>query len=650
MDSAETSAERAHAILERDGGVAPELLPADIYQSWERCLALGLDPRKRPEVRVEPAVKLNEAREKLGPARRLALAELHGLSSQIAGSSFMIAFTNADCMLLDVIADPEFVTPARAAGLRPGTIWNEATCGTNALGSAAIQRQAAVVHRAEHFFIDHLGLTCIAHPVFAPDGSLLGVIDASSDCAERQRHTKVLMQLAAAQIENGVFREQHRGDTIIAIHQHSEYLHSLSAGLMALRGDGQVVGANSQARSFLRGRSIAEGPSFEDFFDLKFDALLAQGRQLDCVRMRDRGGLSFVARMEASQGQQAASRTVRATANKIRPSPGKPAFVADDPRLLAIVKEVELAVARQLPILIRGETGTGKELLARHAHIASGRKGAFVPINCAALPDSLIEAELFGYADGAFTGARRGGAKGLVAEADGGTLFLDEIGELPMALQAVLLRLLDDWTVRPVGGQRSIVDVQLVSATNVKLDDAVASGRFRADLLYRMNALEVTLPSLATRSDIDAIAVYVLRMIAPGFRLEQEALAHMRSHPWPGNIRQLRNELARASLKAADGMIDKSMIEAACTNHNDHQHADVRSPHQRGQPTVQSMASPYAVTSPAGDASMRGAHKDMVMAALADAGGNISLAARHLRVSRNTIYRVLGRTAPTGPK
>ena len=637
MDIAETSAERAHAILERDGGVAPELLPADIYQSWERCLALGLDPRKRPDVRVEPAAKLNEAREQLGPARRLALAELHGLSAQIAGSSFMIAFTNADCMLLDVIADPEFVTPARAASLRPGSVWTEATCGTNALGSAAIQRQAAVVHRAEHFFVDHLGLTCIAHPVFAPDGSLLGVIDASSDCAERQRHTKVLMQLAAAQIENGVFREQHRGDTIIAIHQHSEYLHSLSAGLLAFRGDGQVVGANTQARSYLHGRSIAEGPSFEDFFDLKFDALLAQGRQRDCVRMRDRGGLTFVARMEASQGQQDAVRSVRAPAEKIRPSLKKLPFVADDPRMLAIVKEVELAVARQLPVLIRGETGTGKELLARHAHAASGRKGAFVPINCAALPDSLIEAELFGYADGAFTGARRGGAKGLVAEADGGTLFLDEIGDLPMPLQAVLLRLLDDWTVRPVGGHRSIVDVQLVSATNVKLDAAVASGRFRADLLYRMNALEVTLPTLSTRSDIDAIAQHLLKVIAPGCQLDDGALGHMRSHPWPGNIRQLRNELARASLKAVDGVIDRSMIEAACTHHNGHETAGAQTPPAAAMPSV-------------GDPSLRNAHKDMVLAALAETGGNISLAARQLKVSRNTIYRALGRTAPATSK
>ena len=206
-----------------------------------------------------------------------------------------------------------------------------------------------------------------------------------------------------------------------------------------------------------------------------------------------------------------------------------------------------------MPILIRGETGTGKEQLARHAHAASGRIGAFVPVNCAALPESLIEAELFGYADGAFTGARRGGAVGLVKEADGGTLFLDEIGDMPVALQAVLLRLLDDWTVRPVGGVRAKVDVFLVSATNASLDNAIAEGRFRSDLLYRLNTLEVTLPRLRDRSDFEAIVHHLLGAIDPNCEITPATIAHLAVRPWPGNIRELRNMLARFTLATADG-------------------------------------------------------------------------------------------------
>jgi transcriptional regulator of acetoin/glycerol metabolism len=284
----------------------------------------------------------------------------------------------------------------------------------------------------------------------------------------------------------------------------------------------------------------------------------------------------------------------------------------------AIVRRVENAAARRLPILIRGETGTGKEQLARHAHATSGRAGAFVPVNCAALPESLIEAELFGYAEGAFTGARRGGAIGLVQQANGGTLFLDEIGDMRVALQAVLLRLLDDWTVRPVGGIATKVDVFLVSATNATLDRAVAEGRFRSDLLYRLNTLEVTLPRLRDRSDFDVIARHLLRTIDPECEITAAALARLFPRSWPGNIRELRNVLARLTLGVAHGLIDEACVQAV-----DYQPA----------------------ASVAG--SLHDIQRTQILAVYTETAGNISETARRLGVSRNTIYRALGRRIPT---
>ncbi|WP_088348748.1 MULTISPECIES: sigma-54-dependent Fis family transcriptional regulator [Rhodomicrobium] len=617
MGISDTAALRAHGILQKKGKPSAELLSADIYQSWQRCLALGLDPRRPPAPRIAEAPKLQAAREKSGLTRKLALAELHGLHEQFAGTSFMIAFADADCLLLDVFSDPDFMTTARAAGLQPGGVWSEDACGTNALGSAAFDRRPMIVHGAEHFFVSHLDLTCIAHPVFSPDGALAGVIDASSYTRSRQYHTQVLVRFAATQIENGLFRDRHRDDSIIAFHHRSEYLNSLTAGLLALRSDGCVVGANKEARSFLHGRSFAEPAEFEAVFATGFDAVFRDLRQRSPVRLKDRAGASFFAVLDPLHRRE---KPPPIAIGKIAGTV-KPGFVADDERVATIVARVEAAAARKLPILIRGETGTGKELLARHAHTASGRKGAFVPVNCAALPDSLIEAELFGYAEGAFTGARRGGSLGLVCEADGGTLFLDEIGDLPMPLQAVLLRLLDDWTVRPIGGQRRTVDVQLVSATNVKLDAAIAAGRFRSDLLYRMNTLEVSLPSLAGRGDIEAIARHLLASHAPGCKLTQGAVEHLASHDWPGNIRELRNELLRASLGAIDGVIDRPLIEAAC---------------ERRAATVD-LNAPAAA-----EASLRDLRKERVRATLAETGGNISLAARRLGVSRNTVYRIIG--------
>ncbi|MFN5682987.1 sigma 54-interacting transcriptional regulator, partial [Bradyrhizobium sp.] len=302
----------------------------------------------------------------------------------------------------------------------------------------------------------------------------------------------------------------------------------------------------------------------------------------------------------------------------------RPRFVAEDPNVLAIVRRVESAAARKMPILIRGETGTGKEQLARHAHAASRRSGAFVAVNCAALPDSLIEAELFGYADGAFTGARSGGAIGLVKEADGGTLFLDEIGDMPVALQGVLLRLLDDWTVRPVGGSAFKVDVFLVSATNAALDKAIAEGRFRSDLLYRLNTLEVRLPRLRERCDFDAIARQLLHKIDPGCDITAEALARLASNHWHGNIRELGNMLARLTLGVSNGLIDEACVDAMI-----------------GHVIGQVIARP-----PQDTGSLHDVQRARILMVYAETNGNVSETARRLGVSRNTIYRALGQPRP----
>jgi transcriptional regulator with PAS, ATPase and Fis domain len=270
-----------------------------------------------------------------------------------------------------------------------------------------------------------------------------------------------------------------------------------------------------------------------------------------------------------------------------------------------------------MPILICGETGTGKEELARHAHRASGRAGSFVAINCAALPETLIESELFGYSEGAFTGARKGGSAGLFKQADGGTLFLDEIGEMPVTLQAVLLRFLDDWTVRPVGGAPKRVDVFLVSATNVALEQAVARGAFRADLLYRLNALEVSLPPLRRRSDFAPIVRHTLAGIDSSRDIGVAAINHLAGYGWPGNIRELRNVLSRLTLEERVPLIDLPAVAAM-------------------------LAPPGAKKGEQSRGStLHTQHCAQVLAAYAECGNNVSKAARKLGVSRNTIYRVL---------
>jgi sigma-54 dependent transcriptional regulator, acetoin dehydrogenase operon transcriptional activator AcoR len=610
--SAEDRLARARTVLERRHMTPADLLAPEISASWTRCLDHGLDPENPPPLRsiAEPA--LRRARETAGAMRPLVLAEMENLHQQIAGSNFIIAFALPDGLLLDTMADPSFDATARSSSIRPGSFWSETGCGTNALGSVATTRRPLTIHGGEHFFSRYGRLTCTAAPVFAPDGALAGVLDASSDCQSRQQHTRALVAMAATQIENGLFRENHRGDIVVAFHNRAEYLHTLSAGLMAFDPSGLILGANPQARLFLHGLPAAPGRRFDGVFRAGFEAFLDAGRRDTRLALQDRVGSTFTASIENLQPLLA--RLPRHALVAAEPQVAKPreTFIAADPVVATAMRQVEAAARRRLPILIRGETGTGKEQLARHAHAASGRAGRFVPINCAALPDSLVEAELFGHAEGAFTGARRGGAAGLVSQAHGGTLFLDEIGDMPLGLQAVLLRLLDDWMVRPIGGGAAReVDVLLVAATNLDLREAVATSRFRADLYYRLDTIEALLPPLRERTDFAAILRHLLVALGASAEIEPEAAARLASHAWPGNIRELRNALTRLTL-----------IDAGC-------------PVTLGD-VERLLGAPAA----AGNR-LRDQMTARILAAYRETGGNLSATARRLGVSRNTIYRAL---------
>jgi len=607
---------QARTMLARRGIADADLLAAPIRDSWTRCLAAGLDPERPPPLAMVDEATLREARDRSDLALRLARTEMKNLYHQVAGTNFMIAFAAPDALLLDTISDSSFSATARATAIRPGSLWAEARCGTNALGTTAQQGQPITVHGGEHFFNRYGTLTCTAVPVFGPDASLAGVLDASSDCRSRQQHTRALVAMAATQIENGLFRECHHASLVIAFHSRGEYLHTLNAGLLALDPDGAVLGANPQARFLLQGLPALPGSHFADLFHTRLGSFLDGARTRERQRLDDLVGSAFVATVETLPQPRRIPSPPKAP--RLLPT----GFVADDRRVAEVVRQVEAAAARKLPILIRGETGTGKEQLARHAHRAGKRTGEFVPLNCAALPDSLAEAELFGHADGAFTGARRGGAPGLVVEADGGTLFLDEIGDMPLPLQAVLLRLLDDWTVRPVGGgRRRRVDVQLVAATNSDLERAVAAGTFRADLFYRLGVVEVTLPPLAERQDFGAIVRHLLSEIEPGCSITPMAVDRLAERTWPGNVREVRNVLTRLTLDGPDRPIDLYAVESLP---------------DASLPTVRRATS----------GSLREAMHQRISSVHLDLGGNISETARKLGVSRNTIYRALQASKP----
>jgi sigma-54 dependent transcriptional regulator, acetoin dehydrogenase operon transcriptional activator AcoR len=629
-------------------GALPADLSSSVAASWQRSKnhKVSIDRAQAPLV---ADAELFRHRSKHASLRHAARCALQNSKTFLRDAGSIMILTDPTGLIIETQGDARVIDAGRAVHLEHGGRWSEADIGTNAIGAAMSEAKPVQIHGAEHFCTEVQRWTCAAVPVHDPiEGELVGVVDISGPASTFNPQSLALAVAVGHQVESVLaqsIRQDHEkllcrflakrslwvNDEYMVLDRRGTILHATERALGAISDSGLCAGGDA-ATQFLKALPFEDWPAKlkellpNASFDLVDDGSTGIGAIVVLHARRrpsamDRNvSISRAAFERCEDGIATPCRKVRTPqpqADEKATKNGGSSFVAEDPTVRAIVRRVESAAARKMPILIRGETGTGKEELARHAHVASGRAGAFVPINCAALPENLIEAELFGYAAGAFTGARHGGAAGLVKEADGGTLFLDEIGDMPVALQAVLLRLLDDWTVRPVGGRGAKVDVFLVSATNATLDRAVAEGRFRSDLLYRLNTLEVRLPRLRDRTDFDAIAHHLLHAIDPVSNITTQALARLAPRPWPGNIRELRNVLARLTLGVTHGSIDAACVEAALDK-----------------------------VPPAVPGSLHDVQRARILMVYAETAGNISETARRLGASRNTIYRALGQKRP----
>ncbi len=613
---------RARLVLERRRIAVEDLLASEISASWSRCLDAGLDPQGAPQKVVIGERELKRRRERIDYVHHLALAEIETLYHQIAGSNFLIAFADADGTVLESVADSQFGDSDAGRRIIPGSRWSEEVCGTNALGTAIVTGQPIIIHGSEHFFSCYGQVCCTAAPVRGAAGELVGMLDASSDCVSRQRHTLALVKMAATHIENGVFAHQMASQMILAIHPRAEFLGTISAGMIAVDGSGLISAVNARAASVLMGLQVGPGSHFEQIFNEPLEKLLIRLHANHQTYVRDAlGSMHTVAWINRGSPvvRPVHARPRSRTQVSLVPARAlrEPVFVAEDRGVRETLALVVAAVRVNAPILIQGETGSGKEMLARYAHEVSGRKGGFVAINCAAMPESLFEAELFGYAAGAFTGARKEGSEGLIASADGGTLLLDEIGSLAPRLQATLLRFLDDRLVRMVGGCAGrIVDVQILAATNADLAAEAAARRFRPDLLYRLDTIKAVLPPLRERSDFEAALRFTLARIDPAASISEEAVARLAEHGWPGNFRELRAVLTRALLAASDCHIGPAQVAAWL-------------------PSV-----PRADAQPVGSV-LREKVAEEVVREFRRSGGNVSHTARTLAISRNTVYHHL---------
>ncbi|KKW68886.1 ATPase AAA [Lampropedia cohaerens] len=631
-------------------------LDARLADSWQRSVDAGLHPRDMREI-PEPLTgsafrQLLDCNGDLLAHARPVMDFVYG---QIRGSQCMVVLSDAHSLLLHTQGDRTFLNKAQRVALMPGADWHERRRGTNAIGTAVADRAPVRVRGSEHFMEQNGFLHCSAAPIFTAQGDVAGVVDISGAPIASHRHTLALAGMAARMIENSWLKSSYPQHARIHLHPQPQGLDTPAEGIVIMSGDGVLVGANQAAMQLLR---LASG----DFFQLRLDSrlrerllkLLAESnRGIRSLRLPGAGKLYLRIHYAtaAPLWQRATDHRLSAaphpTAAPVQASDSAPsgetaqdalaATDTGDQRWRTATDKVRRILRHDIPLLIQGESGVGKEVLARAAHASGPRQGKpFVAINCAAIPESLIEAELFGYAPGAYTGALRGGSPGRIREAHGGTLFLDEIGDMPLLLQSRLLRVLQQRQVTPLGGAPVQVDFALICASHCALAQAVEQGRFRADLYYRINGFAVHLPPLRERQDFDALIGRILRDCATeDLHVAPDVMAAMRRYHWPGNLRQLA-----------------SVLKTACALREPHEQQlswhhladDISATLQSLPPAAPAVpAALPARTAQADD--MAGALQRRKLAAIAravqEAGGNISRAARALGVSRQTIYRHL---------
>ena len=602
-----------------------------VTRSWRRSMAAGLAPfhPHAPDNLPHPELRrvLALHRDLLGHSQPV----MEYLFEQVRHSHSMVVLANRHGVLMHTLGDADFLGKAERVALLAGASWHEEQRGTNAIGTALAESCGIEIHGPEHYMARNDFLTCAAAPILSATGELLGILDISGDQRSHHPHTLGLVNTAARMIENRLLASHSPHLVRLHLHRQPEGIGTLAEGIVALSEDGWIMGANRQGLELLGLATSDIGATpITRVLDTRLDALLARSQQRphEPVALHRRSGEPLFAQVQAPLRQKTLPSPAPAAAT-LAPADALQQLDTGDTAWRLAADKARRVVGKSIPLLLCGESGVGKELFAQAVHDSSPRRHRpLVAINCAAIPEHLIEAELFGYSPGAFTGARKEGSPGRIREADGGTLFLDEIGDMPLLMQTRLLRVLQERQVTPLGsGQPVKVDFALICATHQPLREAAEDGRFRSDLYYRINGLTLTLPPLRARSDFDALTTRLLHTLgaAPGVRLAPEVQTRLAAYPWPGNLRQYASALrtALALLDAGELVVDWQHLP------DDLMDAVRHSP---------AVPAPAAV---AGEKKLADISRAAIQQAVQDSRGNLSAAARQLGISRQTLYRKL---------
>jgi transcriptional regulator of acetoin/glycerol metabolism len=609
-----------------------------VRHSWSRCLSTySLDPLQVKKPVIVEQTELQQRRDRIGPVLPIARIEMLALSKHMMHTQYGIMLTDHDGVILSYVGDPAFSMTARRSGFREGAVWSEQELGTNGMGTCLMTREPIVIHRSDHFLVQNTGLTCSAAPIFDPRGQVMAALDISGCSSGAQTHTLALVEIAAHNIENRAMLSMCRNYHMVRFHRCVDFVGTPGEGVLAFDEGGTILGANRSALELLGypdhkslcGQSV--GAVLETPLANLLHLAMRHGLRPEALTSRTGHQKLFAAvQPPADEGRRVPKSVVVGT----KPSDALDALQPTDPVMVRNVQILRRVLNRDISVLLLGETGTGKGYFAKAVHQASRRADKpFVAVNCAAIPEMLIESELFGYKPGAFTGATREGNPGRILQANGGTLFLDEIGDMPLALQARLLTVIEEREVVPLGASKPVaVDIRVISATHRDPVDLIARNQFRDDLYYRLNGITLTIPPLRERKDAADVVRYMLRIEAgerTPVQIDEALVQRLARYSWPGNLRQLRNVLCMMlALRESDYLTLDDFDENWLT----------------GGGTRLAREAPSAPAAGEAEANVLGnAEREALLRTLEACHWNVSAAATRLHLSRKTMYRKMHR-------
>ncbi len=603
-----------------------------VVASWLRSQQLGINPTGRSAPLVARGEAVDRLRRHHADLISAAAKVFLEVADIFSGSRSIMLLTNNDGVVLDAVGDRQTLDQGENIHLTRGGSWSEDAIGTNGIGTALATGRPAQVHAAEHFCEGIKAWTCAAAPIFEPGtGAMLGVVDISGPPSTYQRNNLSLAVSTARQIEM-VLAERAANERMRLLEVCLDRISETDvAGMVAIDRAGRLVHRTGRVPSLVelgqRVPGLDGNLAVEDWAGRLPEGLRAEWFSPVTVDGRAIGAVLVVpARTRsATPGQQGAF----------------DAILGRSPVMTEELGRARQLVGKQVPVLIEGETGVGKELFARAIHFAHDPRRPFIVLNCGAVAKDLLAAELFGHVRGAFTGATSEGRAGRFELANGGTLCLDEVGELPLDLQPILLRVLEEGVIYRLGdGQPRRVEVRLLALTNRILLDEVAAGRFRRDLYHRISVTRIRPPPLRERhGDVELLVEHFNAALAerhdvPRRRFGPEVMGLLAAYHWPGNVRELRNVVESLLLMSDTPEVRLDELAAGLSSEPIGLAPPAASDTHAGLEATASLAT---------TASLETTERAAIVAAVRMCHGNLTAAAKSLGVSRSTLYRKVER-------